>query len=91
MGRMILEKEDFSILVKKKEVRKKGKREEFCKESKDFKEAIFQEDRSLRSCPKLSSQRKFLLFLQVPNQLNLDVVCQVPFLIPTFLSLEPPS
>ena len=35
----------------------------FCKESKDFKEAIFQEDRSLRSGPKLSSQKKTPVFV----------------------------
>ena len=59
MGREILEKEGFSIQVTRKEVRKKkGKKEELCWESKDIKEAFFQEDRSLRSGPKLVSPEK---------------------------------
>ena len=62
MGRMILDKEDFNSGEEKRS-EKEGKKEEFCKESKDFKEAIFQEDRSLRSGPKLSSQRKTPVFV----------------------------
>ena len=55
--------EGFFNSDKEKRSEKEGKRKEFCKESKDFKEAIFQEDRSLRSGPKLSSQKKTPVFV----------------------------
>ena len=52
---VILKKEDFFNSGKEKRSEKERKREELCKERKDFKEAFFQEDRGLRSGPKLSS------------------------------------
>ena len=54
-GKNDLGKGGFFNSGKERRSEKEGKREKFCKGSKDFKEAIFQEDRSLRSGPKLSS------------------------------------
>ena len=48
---------------KQKRCEKEGKREVFCKENKEFEEQFFQEDRSLRSGPKLLSQKKTPLFV----------------------------
>ena len=42
---------------------KERKEEELCRESKDIKEVFFQEDRSLRSGPKLLSQKKTPVFV----------------------------
>ena len=83
----------FSILIKKKEVRKKGKGKNSVRKAKILKKQFFKKTEvcALAQSCRVKRRLLFLLFLQVPNQLNLDVVCQVPFLIPTFLSLEPPS
>ena len=48
---------------KQKRCEKEGKREVFCKENKEFEEQFFQEDRSLRSGPKLLSQKKTPVFV----------------------------
>ena len=48
---------------KPKRCEKEGKREVFCKENKEFEEQFFQEDRSLRSGPKLLSQKKTPVFV----------------------------
>ena len=53
-------KRGFFNYGKEKRSEKEGKREEFCKQSK---EANFQEDRSLRSGPKLLSQKKTPVFV----------------------------
>ena len=65
---------------------KERKEEGFGKKGRDEEEEedILNEEGSLRSCPKLLSPEKTpsLFLIQVPNQLDLDVVCQVPFFDP---------
>ena len=58
-----MEKDGFFISDKQKKSEKEEKSKVFCKESKEFEEPIFQEDRSLRSGPKLSSQKKTPVFV----------------------------
>ena len=48
---------------KQKRSEEEEKRKVFCEESKEFEEPIFQEDRSLRSGPKLSSPKKTPVFV----------------------------
>ena len=57
-GKNDLGKGGFFNSGKEKRSEKERKGEELCKESKDFKEAFFQEDRSLRSGPKSVSPKK---------------------------------
>ena len=60
----------FLISGKEKRSEKEGKREEFCKESKDVKEANFKKTEVCavsQSC-RVKRRLLFLLFLQVPNQ-----------------------
>ena len=67
---MILEKEDFSILVKRKEVRKNGKGKNSVRKAKILKKHIFKKTEvcALAQSCRVKGRLLFLLFLQVHNQ-----------------------